>query len=82
MSLLVCMAVVHLKSSFPVSYMRVSKSGSTTVKSLIAHNKRIRIFDHNDGCRNVEHCNGTIVDQMDGVTVAAPGTPTIVFNHN
>ena len=57
--------------------MRVPKTGSTTIINILQkYKEQIKIFDHNDGCRNIQKCNGTVVG---GVTVASLRDPYIRF---
>ena len=61
---------------YDVTYMRVPKSGSTTMMHALSNHPKIRVHDHGDGCRVIRECNGSTVS---GISVVALRNPYIRF---
>jgi ribosomal protein L39E len=59
------------------TFMRVPKTGSTTVLSMLKHSNGVGVVDHADGCRNVQHCNGSTI--RNDTVVAALRNPYVRF---
>lgn len=63
--------VLHTVFGVPVTYMRIPKTGSTTMMNYIKHSHlTIHVRDHGDGCRNIDFCNASKVSSSEMVMAA------------